>query len=93
MYIFQASIIVSRNQNLSRLLHPVGNRCVRRCNELGQNPKEKENVELKNSKDEKLEISNVKDKRLRGCPVFKWRSTVIGEQDATALSLKSGLEE
>lgn len=66
MYIFQASITVSRNKNFSRLLHPVGNRCVKRCNELGKNPKEKENVELKNNKDEKLEICNVKDKRLRG---------------------------
>lgn len=56
LYIFQTSIIASRNQNLSRSLYPVGNWCVKRCNELGKNPKEKENVELKNTEFWKIRI-------------------------------------
>lgn len=90
-HVFQTFIIVSRKQNISRLLHPVGNQCVKRCDELGKNPEEKENVELKNNKDEKLEISNKKGKRLRGSPVCDRRSTGIGEQVAAAFPLKPGL--
>jgi len=51
-------------QNLSKLLYLVGNQC-KRCNELGKNPKDKENVEFRDNEDEKLELFNLKDKRLR----------------------------
>ena len=57
-------------QNLSKLLYLVWNQC-KRYNELGKNPKEKENVEFKDNEDDKLELFNLKDKRLRWSPVFK----------------------
>lgn len=70
LYNFQASIVVSRNQNLSSVLHPVGNWC-KRSSEPGKNPKDKEDIEFKNNEDEKLELFSLKDKRLRWSPVFK----------------------
>lgn len=61
---FQASIILSRNQNPPRLPHPVGNRCVKRGNKLGKKPKEKENVEFKNN-DEKIRIIQLKKQKAK----------------------------
>lgn len=36
-----------------------------KVNEPGKNPKERENVELKNNENEELELPYLKDKRLR----------------------------
>lgn len=63
--IFQASIILSRNQNPPRLLCPVGNRWVKRGNKLGKKPKEKENVEFKNNEDEKIRIIQFKEHKAK----------------------------